>query len=128
MFYFWVMWFKLKSQIKLFVNSNGIEFELEKKFVSISLASFELKINWIELFVNFKRAKLELKNKFLPNSSQVWNKTNSYPVKSTSNKFGSTYFQPYNHPTIHVIHPNAHPSKGVHGLGKSGRPGQIHPI
>jgi hypothetical protein len=41
------MWFELKIQTVLFMNSNGVEFELEKKIMSsfrLKL-SFKLKIN-----------------------------------------------------------------------------------
>jgi len=43
-----------------------------------------------ELFVNFKRAELELKNRFVSNSSRVSSRTNFYRVESNSDKFDST--------------------------------------
>jgi len=43
-----------------------------------------------ELFVNFKRAELELKKEFVSNSS--W--TNSHWVESSSKEFDSTRLQP----------------------------------
>jgi len=48
-----------------------------------------------ELFVNFKRAELELKKIFVSNSSRVLSWTNSYRVELGRVRFDSTHFQPY---------------------------------
>jgi hypothetical protein len=43
------------------VNSNGVEFELEKK--SCQTVDFNFELNLTDLFVNFKQAKLKLEKK-----------------------------------------------------------------
>jgi hypothetical protein len=49
--------------------------------------------NQTELIANSKRAEFNLK-KFVINSSQILNRTNFYRIKSNSNTFDLTYYQP----------------------------------
>jgi len=48
-----------------------------------------------KLFVNFKRAELELQKRFVSNSSRISSQTNSYRVEPRRFQFDSTHFQPY---------------------------------
>jgi hypothetical protein len=75
-FDFWVTWFKWFysfSYLKLCVlNKQNEPNELN------------------QIVVNFKRAELELKKKFVLNSNQGLNQANSKRVKSSSDRFDST--------------------------------------
>ena len=67
----------------------------KKKLVKYTIRADELNLtSRTELFVNFKRAELELKKKFVSNSSRVSSRvssrTNSYRVESSSGRFDST--------------------------------------
>jgi len=63
----------------------------KKKLLKYTIRADELNLtNRTELFVNFKRAELELKKRFVSNSSWVSSRTNSYRVESSSGRFDST--------------------------------------
>jgi len=66
----------------LFFELNGFDFWI---------ISFEMNLtSRTELFVNVKRVELELKNKFVSNSSRVSSWTNSYQVEPSLDEFEST--------------------------------------
>jgi len=59
----------------------------KKKVLKYAIRANEMNItSKTELFVNFKRAELELKKMFVLNSSQVLSRTNSYRVELRQNR------------------------------------------